>query len=126
MKINTSADEQRRNRRLFMELKVGVAVIKRSLAVFFWRPQFEAKSRNVSARGMELLSARPLATGASIKLWVTLPTGVRITLRGTVVRTSPDAAPGACLCHIQLSERPNESIRSWEDTIFLSIRNFAG
>jgi hypothetical protein len=124
MKINTSSQEQRRNRRLFMELKVGVAVVLRSPDFFYWRPQFEARTQNVSASGLELLSARPLSPGAAVKLWVQLPTGVWITLRGTVVRTSPDAAPGSCRSHIQLSKRPKKSMQSWEDNIFLSMRNF--
>jgi hypothetical protein len=124
MEAKHAADEQRRNRRLFMELKVGVAVVVRSLAFFFWRPQFEARTRNVSASGLELLSQRPLSTGADVKLWVQLPTRVWITLRGTVVRTRPDAATGAFLCHIRLSKHPKKSIQSWENIIFLSIRNF--
>jgi len=126
METKRAADEQRRNRRLFMELKVGVAVVSRSLAFFYWRPQFEARTRNVSARGLELLSARPLATGATVKLWVQLPTGDCITLRGTVVRTSPDAAPGSFICHIQLSRRPQQPLRIWEETIFEKIRHLAG
>ena len=126
MKMKQEGDEQRRNRRLFMEVKVGVAVIFRPLAFFFWRPQFEAKTRNVSARGLELLSERPLSAKATVKLWIPLTTGEAIELRGTVVRASPGAEPGTFLCHVQLSERPKESLRIWEDAIFKNIRNLEG
>jgi len=109
-----------------MEMKVGVAVSLRALALFYWRPQFEATTRNVSARGLELLSKRPLSADAAVKLWIQLPTGVRVMLRGTVVRTTPDASTGALLCHINLSKRPKQSIQIWEDAIFRNIRNFDG
>jgi len=124
MKIDQAVDEHRKNRRLFMELKVGVAVLSGPLSIFSWRPQFEAKTQNVSARGLELLTDQPLADQAAVKLWLYLHTGICIKLRGTVVRTSPGVAPGSTLCHISLSERPEKALRIWEDSLFGNMRNF--
>ena len=124
MKSDQAVDEQRKNRRLFMELKVGVAVMAGPLSIFSWRPEFEAKTQNVSARGLELLTDHPLAAQTAVKLWLHLRTGICIKLRGTVVRTSPSATTSASLCHISLSDRPGKALRIWEDTLFGNMRNF--
>jgi len=124
MKIDQAVDEQRRNRRLFMELKIGVAVISRFPALFFWRPQFEATTQDVSARGLALLTDRPLPAQAVVKLWIQLPSGLKIKLHGTVVRTGQGAAPGSYLCHINLRDQPEEAVRIWEATLFGNMRNY--
>ncbi len=107
-----------------MKMPVGVAVISRPLGLFCWRPQFQAQTRNISATGFALLTERPLAVGAAIKLWVPVPNGAILKLRGTVVRSSPDEATGAVLNHIQLSKRPEQAMRIWTDTVFEDIRHF--
>jgi hypothetical protein len=127
--ISKASEEQRGNRRLFKELKVGVAVLSRYPVFFFWRPQFHAKTRNVSATGLELLADRPLPAGTTLKLWLQVPIGGELQvlkLRGTVVATSPAEATGAFLCHIRLHDRPSEFMQIWANTIFEMLRNREG
>lgn len=91
------------------------------------RPQFQAKTRNVSAGGLALLSERPIPVDTTLKLWIQVAAGGEIQtlkLRGTVVRTSPYKMTGAFLYHIQLSERPKKSMQLWTSLIFENIRLF--
>ena len=127
IKINKAWDEQRRNRRLFMELPVGVAVIAQYPDFFYRRPQFQAKTRNVSASGLALLAERPLPVGATVKLWIAVPISGEsqtLKLRGMVVSASAREVTGTFLCHIQLSNRPEEAMRLWANTMFENIRRF--
>ncbi|MCX7006087.1 MAG: PilZ domain-containing protein [Kiritimatiellaeota bacterium] len=125
MKLYQAPDEQRRNRRLFMEMTVGVAVVGGLLGRFVKRPQFEGQTRNVSAGGLELLSDRPIPEGATLKLWVEVATGGiihTIKLQGTVIKTEPAETPGTFLARIHLGEDPKADMEAWADTIFGTMR----
>ena len=125
MNSTTVTSEQRRNRRLFVEKPVGVAVLAGAFSYLIRRPQFQARTRNVSTQGLELLATQPLAVGAALKLWMPVQIGgltPTIELRGTVVWAGVDAATGLKISRIQLDNRPHEAMELWSQSIVEKLR----
>ena len=107
-----------------MELLAGISIVSGILG-HVCKPQFHCVTRDVSLRGMKLLSDRSIPEGASVKLWVTLPDEGKdkdLTLRGRVCWSTARSVAGKFFAGVSLDTRPGSSGAMWMETIREKIR----
>ena len=112
--------ENRTHRRLDATFVAGVSVVSGIRGWFMKNPQFECLTRDVSIRGMKIVSSRPLSDGAAVNLWITLPEEGKseaIRLRGRVCWTMPNSVTGQFVAGIQVGDRPARSVAIWAGSI---------
>lgn len=103
----------------------GFSLVSGVLSCFVWEPQFQCVTRDVSLRGMKLLSDRPIPEGASVKLWVTLPDEGKdedLTLRGRVCWSTAQSVAGKFFAGVSLDVRHGRSVAVWTEKIRAKIR----
>ena len=115
---------RRRMPRLEMKLEAGVAVVAKMLGRLSWNPQFYCATRDVSVRGMKLVSDRRIPERKVVRLWVTLPEheGKTLKLNGRVRWASIEAATGRFLAGIHLDAFPRSTVAAWAGAIGERIR----
>jgi hypothetical protein len=126
MKLKTPEKDKRQNRRMALEKKVGLAVSAGFSDFFHRKAQFEAKTRNASARGLELVSSQVFPSGTVIRLWVPVSGGegpdLVLQMRGTIVGVHPDQQPNLNVLHVKLDDEPAKTMKLWEESIYSRIR----
>ena len=103
----------------------GISIVSGILDRFVRKPQFRCVTRDVSLRGMKLLSERPIPEGASVKLWVTLPDEGKdkdLTLRGRVCWATAQSVAGKFFAGVSLDARPGRAMAVWMEKIREKIR----
>jgi len=112
--------ENRTHRRLNATFFVGVSVVSGIRGWFKQNPLFECLTRDVSIRGMKIVSGQPLSAGAAVNLWITLPEeskGEAIRLRGRVCWATPQTDTGKYVAGIQVGDGPARSVAIWAEAI---------
>ena len=126
MKLKTPEQDKRQNRRMALEKKVGLSVSAGFSDILHSKPQFEGKTRNASARGLELLTNQVLTSGTIIRLWVPVSGGegpdLILQMRGTVVGVHPDPTNSLNVIHLKLDDQPAKTMKLWEESIYDRIR----
>jgi hypothetical protein len=117
--------ENRTHRRIEMEIPAGVAVVSSFLGHFIRRPQFRCVTKDVSVRGMKLVSDHPIPEGATVKLWVTGPDAGKTatwSLRGRVCWAITQSKGARFLAGIRLDDQPAAAMAVWTEAIREQIR----
>lgn len=122
--LRNKRDEKRSNRRVHIELPIGIAVLSKRLGFPPRRPQFNGVMRLASMVGMEIRSDRNLGVGIPVRLWIVAEPCAETTLklRGNVVWSKPDERDGSFLAGIRLDERPREEMTNWQNLIAERLR----
>jgi hypothetical protein len=117
--------EQRAHRRMTMEMSAGVAIMWNPFDFLFRRPSFSCTTRNVSARGLQIVTDSPISAGSTIKLWVNhwaREAPEVLELRGNVCWSNPHASTGKFLAGIRLQDRPERNLALWGEKVRSLIR----
>ena len=125
MEAVTPLVEQRTHRRILMEVTAGVSLAWRHFGFFSRKPQFSCTTRNVSVRGMQIMTDRLIPPGATLKLWVNPLTKEPVEplkLSGEVCWSTPHSSTGRFLSGVRLHDRPEGNFAVWTENVRSLIR----
>jgi hypothetical protein len=117
--------EQRAHRRIRMEVSANVSFGWSPLNFLLRRPKLACTTRDVSARGLQIVTDRPIPSGSRLKLSVNSATkefSRPLKLCGDVCWSAPDRTTGMYLAGVRLHDGEDSNLEMWSEKVRGVIR----
>ncbi len=117
--------EHRRNRRISLNVPVGLAIASAPKALFLRHPEIQGTILNASMSGLQVLVVKSIPDKAPLVVWIELkthtPSGA-LKLRGECRWSKPHVKSGGYLVGIRLEARPKDGMAAWSEAILQRLR----